>query len=141
MAWEVRTRSLTGTILAIACVVASCGRVEHSVTVSWSLEPAPPAGGRDTLTRVTLTDLAGRPVPGARLRLEGHMSHPGMAPVTTRLTELADGKYEGRVRFSMAGDWILVVTGELADGSRIDRQLEVQLKPDSTLDTSVRPAG
>jgi hypothetical protein len=132
MAREVRTRRLTATILAMACAVASCGRAESSIAVSWSLEPAPPASGRETIAQVTLTDAAGQPVPGARLQIEGHMSHPGMAPITTRLTELADGRYEGRVQFSMAGDWILVVTGELADGTRIDRQLEV---------AGVRPAG
>jgi hypothetical protein len=132
MASEVRARRLTGVILAMACAVASCGRVESPVAVGWSLEPAPPASGQDTVALVTLTDAEGRPVAGARLRIEGHMSHPGMAPITTRLTESADGTYEGRVRFSMAGDWILVVTGELADGTRIDRQLEV---------TGVRPAG
>jgi hypothetical protein len=116
----------------MACAVVSCGRVESPVAVGWSLEPAPPASGRETVARVTLTDAAGKPVPGARLRIEGHMSHPGMAPITTGLTEIADGRYEGRVRFSMAGDWVLVVTGELPDGTRLNRQIEV---------TGVQPAG
>jgi hypothetical protein len=119
-------------MLALVCAAASCGRVERAVAIGWSLDPIPPASGRDTIARVTLTDAAGQPVAGAKLRIEGHMSHPGMAPITTELTELADGQYEGRVWFSMGGDWILVVAGELPDGTRIDRQLDV---------TSVRPAG
>jgi hypothetical protein len=132
MARQVRTRRLTAAILALACAAASCGRAESPVAAAWSLEPAPPASGRDTVARVRLTDGEGKPVAGARLRIEGHMSHPGMAPITTGLTELADGTYEGRVQFSMAGDWILIVTGELPDGRRIDRQLEVP---------GVQPAG
>jgi hypothetical protein len=53
------------------------------------------------------------------------MSHPGMTPVVTTVTEGAAGEYEARMHFSMAGDWTLVLTGELPDGSRLTRQLDV----------------
>jgi hypothetical protein len=55
-----------------------------------------------------------------------------MTPVTTALTETRAGVYAGRLQFSMAGDWLLVVSGQLADGTRLTRQLEVP---------GVQPAG
>jgi hypothetical protein len=107
--------------------VAACtqGQDTSTIAASWTLDPEPPAAGRDTLTRITLRDAAQNPVQGARLRLEGHMSHPGMTPVTTPVVERAPGEYEAQLRFSMAGDWQLVLTGELRDGERVTRQIDV----------------
>lgn len=74
---------------------------------------------------VALVDEAGRPVRDARLRLEGHMAHPGMAPATADLREAAAGHYEAQITFSMGGDWVLLLSGELPDGRRLRRQLEL----------------
>jgi hypothetical protein len=93
--------------------------------VAWDVEPVPPATGTETVARLTLRDDAGAPIPGARLRLEGHMSHPGMTPVVVSVSERGDGVYEARLQFTMAGDWTLVVAGELPDGSRVTRELEI----------------
>jgi hypothetical protein len=53
------------------------------------------------------------------------MSHPGMAPVAATVTERPDGIHDVYVRFTMAGDWILHVTGTLPDGRAVDRWLDV----------------
>jgi hypothetical protein len=98
---------------------------DAGISASWTLDPEPPAAGRVTVTRVTLRDASQAPVEGARLRLEGHMSHPGMTPVITTVTERGAGEYEAQLSFSMAGDWTLVLTGELAGGGRLMRQLDV----------------
>jgi hypothetical protein len=58
-------------------------------------------------------------VTGARLRIEGHMAHPGMAPVVTDMTEREAGRYEAEVPLTMAGEWTLVVSGTLAGGARV----------------------
>jgi hypothetical protein len=95
------------------------------VRIAWTLDPAPPAAGVPTLVRIAVTDRQGQPVSGARLRLEGHMSHPGMVPVVVDAGESSGGAYEGRLQFSMAGDWLLIVSGSLADGTRVTEQLEL----------------
>ena len=41
-----------------------------------------------------------------------------MAPVVADVIERGDGEYEAPLQFTMAGDWILLVTGQLPDGSR-----------------------
>ncbi len=77
------------------------------------------------MARLTLRDAAQQPVTGARLRLEGLMSHPGMAPLSAALVERGNGEYDAPLTFTMAGDWILLVTGELADGKTIKKQIEL----------------
>ena len=113
------------TAVLIACSLASCGRAGRPVTVSWSITPTPPMVGVDTLVDLRLHDAEGKPVSRAMLRLEAHMSHPGMTPVTADVIERSGGAYEARVRLPMAGDWRFVVAGTLADGSRITNEAPV----------------
>jgi hypothetical protein len=95
------------------------------VSLTWDLDPAPPVAGAAGVARLTLRDAAQRPIDGARLTLEGHMSHPGMAPVVSVVQERGNGIYEAPIQFTMAGDWILVVTGDLPGLGRLTRQIEV----------------
>lgn len=104
--------------------MAACEAGSADVSAVWTLDPAP-AAGRDTLTRISLRDTAQAPVAGAKLRLEGHMSHPGMTPVTTSVSERTPGEYEAQMKFTMAGDWVLVLTGDLPGGGRLIKQLDV----------------
>ena len=114
---EAVARGVTAVLLA--CSLVACGREGRAVTVSWNINPTPPMAGADTLVGLRLQDAGGHPVSRAKLQLEAHMSHPGMAPVIADVTERSDGTYEARVRLTMAGDWRFVVAGALADGSRI----------------------
>ena len=95
------------------------------ISVTWVLDPSPPVIGTPIVARMTLRDRDQKPVIGARLRLEGVMSHPGMAPVVADVVERGDGVYDAPLQFTMAGDWILLVTGKLADGRELKKRIEI----------------
>jgi hypothetical protein len=116
--------------LAAFAALAACRPGAQDVAVTWAIEPTPPTAGTATIVRVGLRR-DGRPAAGASLSLEAHMSHPGMTPATARLEERAPGSYEAQVQLTMAGDWVFVVRGSLADGSRVSSETRVP---------SVRPA-
>jgi hypothetical protein len=120
-------RRLSAVLLACSLALACDRQADRGpdVSVAWDLEPVPPVAGMPGLARLTLRDPAKQPITGARLRLEGHMSHPGMAPVLSAMSERDPGSYEAPLEFTMAGDWILVVTGDLPGIGRITRQIEV----------------
>ena len=123
-----RIRGLTAAFLfVIGLGLAGCGRPDPaaSVHVSWRLEPSPPIAGSPIVAMLTLRDANDQPVNGARLRLEGLMSHPGMAPVTAAVTERANGDYEAPLQSTRAGAWIQLVTGELPGAQPITKQIEI----------------
>lgn len=62
---------------------------------------------------------------GARVELEGNMSHPGMSPVSGATKEVEPGRYSGTLQLTMAGDWIVLVHITLSDGQRLQRQIEI----------------
>jgi hypothetical protein len=120
-------RVLTAALVLVCIGLAGCGPTDpaDAVHVSWTLDPSPPATGAPIVARFTLRDAEQKPITGAHLRLEGLMSHPGMAPVTAVVTERGNGEYEAPLQFTMAGDWILLVTGELPGGVAIKKQIEI----------------
>jgi hypothetical protein len=107
--------------MAAGCRSDPSGQID----AEWTLDPSPPVAGSDVLAHVTLRDSAKMPVLGAKLRVEGQMSHPGMAPVISDLTERGGGVYDAHLKLTMAGDWTLVLTGELANGARITKHLDL----------------
>ena len=110
--------------LAACCFAVCCAR-GADVTVTWTIEPTPPVTGAATLVRFDVKHDDGTPASGAQLRVEAHMTHPGMAPLFGEVTERGKGAYETRLNLSMAGPWVLVVSGQLANGRRVVKQTEV----------------
>jgi hypothetical protein len=126
MAPQAVTRGLGVALVAsIVAIGPGCRQPASGISVAWTLAPAPPVAGAETIARLTLEDERKQRLRGARLTLEAHMSHPGMTPVTADVIERGEGVYEARVRFSMAGDWTLVVTGDLADGTRMTEHVDI----------------
>jgi hypothetical protein len=114
-------------VLGFACGQsprATLGDLASELTVEWTTTPAPPTVGTDTVGEVTLRDRSQQPVRGATLQIECHMSHPGMAPVIGQATERGEGVYQVPLRFSMNGEWVVIVKGTLPDGRRFDRRIE-----------------
>ncbi len=61
---------------------------------------------------VTILDDARRPVKASTMRVEAFMTHPGMAPMLETARTTRDGVYSVRLRFTMAGEWVLSVKDE-----------------------------
>lgn len=94
-------------------------RIEHEIA------PQPPKVGTATLT-VKLTDNTGNPQQGINMRLEETMSHAGMHPAFVDAREVAPGRYQAPLEFTMGGDWIIILHLTLLDGRKVERQLEIR---------------
>jgi hypothetical protein len=119
-------------VVALACVallpIAGCrqpGEVRPDILVHTTIAPQPVRVGEATVT-VELADAQQKPVAGAQIQLEGDMAHPGMAPNFSDAQETAPGTYSARVNFNMPGDWVVLLHIRLADGSRVERQIDVR---------------
>jgi hypothetical protein len=55
-----------------------------------------------------------------------------MAPLMAGAVERTPGVYDAAFAFTMQGDWVLLVTIALPDGTRVERRIDV---------ANVRPAG
>ena len=129
--WRDRHRLIARAAAAALLLLAACARSNDAgprLTIHWT--PAP-AAGRESVAEIQLTEDGDRPLPGARLRLDAFMTHPGMAPVAAAVDEQGSGRYRARVTFTMAGDWVVRLQGLRPDGRSIDVQEDVR---------SVRPA-
>ena len=114
--------------LIVTALLAACsdgGSGDGGLSVSYRLDPAPPAVGSAAL-ELRLIDPEGKPVTGASVELEANMNHAGMTPTFATLTETADGRYDGDVEFTMGGDWFLLMKATLADGRTVERTLDVK---------------
>jgi hypothetical protein len=110
----------------VAVLLASCGGAADElpgVTLALTVDPDPPVVGPAMVT-VTLSD-GGQPITGADVELEGNMSHAGMVPVLATAREVAPGRYEAALDFTMAGDWFILVDVVLADGRSLERMVDV----------------
>ncbi len=95
------------------------------LTLEHEISPQPARVGPVTIT-LRLMDAAGTPVTGALLKLEGNMSHAGMAPVFADTNETEPGRYRSTLELSMAGDWHVLVKITLPDNRKLERQFEIK---------------
>jgi hypothetical protein len=58
--------------------------------------------------------------------VEADMTHPGMSPVFAPAQETAEGVYQAHIDLNMGGDWVLLSRIELANGHKLERQMDVK---------------
>ena len=95
------------------------------LTFAHEISPQPPRVGKVTIV-LNIKDTSAAPVSGARLNLEGNMSHAGMAPVFADASETGPGRYQSVMELSMAGDWNVTVHITLSDGRKLDHEFEIR---------------
>ena len=94
------------------------------ITIVPEVEPQPPRVGPVTITvRVTQAE---KPVTGGNMRLEGNMTHAGMAPVFAEAREVEPGRYRANMELTMAGDWSLFVSMTLPDGTKVNQSFDIK---------------
>jgi hypothetical protein len=110
---------------AVLLIAAGCRQppTAPEILLRWTAQPKPPTTGPLTLS-LDLSEKQ-RPVRGAEVRLDGTMTHPGMAPVSATAAETSPGRYVARMDLSMAGDWVFLVDARLRDGRTLHRQIEL----------------
>lgn len=109
-------------------VSAGCHRAandESGISIIESIAPQPVRARTETIS-FRLTNESHQPVAGARVQVEGDMSHPGMAPVFADAIEIAPGDYRANLNFTMGGDWVVLFHITLSDGRKSERQMAVK---------------
>ncbi|HUB52341.1 MAG TPA: FixH family protein [Terracidiphilus sp.] len=117
-------------ILAAAPVLVATGcrkqgAATGDVSVDASITPQPVHTGSEVVA-FRLANSAHQPVAGARVQVEGDMSHPGMAPVFADAQEISPGTYKASLNFTMGGDWVVIFHITLSDGRKVERQMDVK---------------
>lgn len=117
-------------ILIALCLVAYAAtacrteeRAGQEVALTWRSEPTPIRVGEVTIV-LELADSAGNPISGSELGIEASMTHPGMLPVGAFVEEEEPGVYRCNLAVSMPGDWYIVVSGRLPDGTHLEREIQ-----------------
>jgi hypothetical protein len=115
---------------AIACLAilfaVGCNKPDAAapqLAIASEIAPQPVRVGAVTVA-FSVTE-QGKPVSGARISVEANMSHAGMSPVFAEAKEAQPGSYRSQLTFPMAGDWVLLLHGTLADGKKFERQIHV----------------
>ncbi len=115
-------------LVALSSPLLACRQgaaTDTGYRVEISVSPERPSVGPADIT-VRLSDGSGAAVKGATVEVEGNMSHAGMVPVLADAREVAPGRYEADLRFTMAGDWVILVRAALPDGRSLERSFDVR---------------
>ncbi len=111
-------------ILLLAACQKSGELAPPVITIQHEITPQPARVGSAMIT-LRLADASDKAVTGARITLEGNMSHAGMGPVFAQAKETEPGQYEAPLELSMGGDWIVLLHLTLSDGQKLERQFEI----------------
>lgn len=134
---KVRLQARAGWLVLLAFILLAVGACRgqtaqqaQGVQIDLRLSPDRPAVGPTTIA-VQLQDATGRPIEGAKVDVEGTMTHAGMQPVIARAREVGNGRYlVDNFEFGMAGDWVLIVQAELPSGALAERTFKVPVSVD-----------
>lgn len=110
----------------VLLLLSGCSRTSHPTSATVTAKEITPQPLHVGPNKITFHILDGtKPVAGARVILEGDMTHAGMAPVFGDVREIAPGQYQGQLVFDMAGDWVVLMHISLPNGQKLEEQMDV----------------
>jgi hypothetical protein len=125
--------SFRGLVVLAACAIALSGTgcrrgagAGASMPIKTVVTPQPVRVGIATVTVTGVIDGLGEPLAGVHVQIEGDMAHPGMAPVFADAYEGLPGVYTAQLDLNMPGDWVVLTHIRLANGQKIERQIDVR---------------
>ena len=112
-------------LLTVAVALAACRPDgQPSLDAQVTIDPPAPRVGS---ARVEVAVAGGLDL--ARVEVAGDMAHAGMIPVEAVASEVAPGRWVVEsFTFTMAGDWVITVTGVADDGSKREREVRVTVR-------------
>ncbi len=123
---------LLGFLLLLG-LLAGCSRAGRQVApppadvvLTMAVEPDPARVGEATLIFILKTS-DGRAIPDAKLAIRGDMAHAGMQPVLATAASGPDGVYRVPFRWTMAGDWFVIVQVQLPDGRSFQQRFDLRV--------------
>jgi hypothetical protein len=127
------TLFVRGFVVVATCAMLLAGTGCHrsgqsaaDMPIQTAIAPQPARVGMTTVTVTGVTDGLGEPLAGVHVQIEGDMAHPGMAPVFADAQEERPGVYIAHVNLNMPGDWVLLTHVQLANGKKVERQIDVR---------------
>ncbi len=113
-----RNAFISGSLALVWIASSACSPQQAAaddVRVALAFDPTPYVGPVECT--IDLTGPGGQAMRGAKVEVEANMNHAGMVPVFGTGQEVADGRYEVPLEFTMGGDWFVIVRGSLEDGT------------------------
>jgi len=128
-------RAISFGFLIAAVTLPACTRESQkretaaNIMMELTVDPSPASIG-EAMLYFKLFDSQNLPLEGTSLRVKGDMSHPGMQPILADSEEIGNGRYSTPFEWTMGGDWILTITGELPDGQSFSHTFELSISSD-----------
>jgi hypothetical protein len=99
---------------------------QDAASIAYEPDRDPAVGGDATVT-ITLTNARGQAITDATVEIVGDMAHHGMMPISGTGQHTEEGRYVVPLRWTMAGDWQVMVTATLADGSIVEQTFDQEV--------------
>lgn len=118
-------------VVGTGCARASRQAEPADAAMTLTAIPYPPSIGPARLV-IQVTGEDGEPIDDAVLSIKGDMTHAGMVPIVAEVDGGGEGGvYEVPFEWTMAGDWVVTVDVELADGGSARQRFDLSVASES----------
>ena len=113
-------------LLSIALLGCRSSVATGDLTITLTADPSPAMVGDASLI-ITLRDKADNAIENATVRVKGDMTDDAVEPVLGEVVGGNYGVYSVPFAWPMAGDWVVTVEVESADGTRQEQTFDLSV--------------